>query len=297
MSFLFNNFTIQYAILWYTIITSMTDLEITTSDQSKIVEKSVLTEHERAATMLQDFGLSTIETAVYIALLEAGRELGGSDIAKKAAIPRQYVYTALPLLRERGLVIEVPHGKQSRYKAVSQGEIEKIAKRKLIEAERLVQELSTFSRLGYEQDFEVIQGAEAIQRYEFQMVETLDTGDTEYIIGGASDGFTKTMGPLLKRYLGEKKKKDIGVKYIGSSNEEPYYKQFIGIYPNQEYRFMNKLPQGVAHMVVRKDSVSFYSFLNPPLIYVVKSPVVAKNYEQFFLMLWDMAEEQLKKTI
>jgi predicted transcriptional regulator len=268
----------------------MTDLEKENCEPVEAPEKSVSAEHGRAATMLQDFGLSPSETAVYIALLEAGRELGGSDIAKKASIPRQYVYTALPTLRERGLVVEIPHGKQSRYKAVSQGEIEKIAKRKLVEAEKLVQELSTFSRLGYEQDFEVIQGAEAIQRYEFQMVEALDTGDTEYIIGGASDGFTKAMGPLLKRYLNEKKKKNIGVKYIGSPNEEPYYKQFIGLYQNQEYHFMKELPQGVAHMVVRKDSVSFYSFLNPPLIYVIKSPVVAKNYEQFFLMLWEIAK-------
>ncbi len=270
----------------------MTDLEKENCGPEKIPEKSVLTEYERAAAMLQDFGLSESETAVYIALLEAGRELGGSDIAKKAFIPRQYVYTALPMLRERGLVVEIPHGKQSRYKAVSQGEIEKIAKRKLVEAEKLVQELSTFSRLGYEQDFEVIQGEQAIRRYELHMVESLEEGDAEYIIGGASDGFTKTMGPLLKRYLNEKKKKNIGVKYIGSPNEEPYYKQFIGLYQNQEYRFMKQLPQGVAHMVVRKDSVSFYSFLNPPLIYVIKSPVVAKNYEQFFLMLWEMADKK-----
>lgn len=258
----------------------------------EINEKSVLTEHGRAAAMLQGFGLSENETAVYIVLLQVGRELGGSDIAKKATIPRQYVYAALPSLRKRGLIVEIPHGKQSRYKAVSQGEIEKIAKRKLVEAETLVQELATFSRLGYEQDFEIIQGQEAFQHYELQMAESLDTGDTEYIIGGASNGFTKVMGPLLKRYLNEKKKKGIGVKYIGSSNEESHYRQFVGIYPNQEYRFMNKLPQGVAHMVVRKDSVSFYSFLNPPLIYVIKSPVVAKNYEQFFLMLWEMAAKK-----
>lgn len=56
---------------------------------------------------------------------------------------------------------------------------------------------------------------------------------------------------------------------------------------------MQRLPQGVAHMVVRKDSVSFYSFFNPPLIYIVKSEVVAKNYEQFFLMLWGMAGDKI----
>lgn len=268
----------------------MTDLEITKTKRSKILEKSVLSEHERAAAMLQDFGLSESETAVYIALLEAGRELGGSDIAKKAAIPRQYVYTALPSLHERGLVIEIPHGKQSRYKAVSQGEIEKIARRKLVEAEQIVHELSTFSRLGYGQDFEVVQGDEAIKRFEMENVEKMETGDTEYIIGGATDGFTKVMGNTINRYLSHKQKKNICVRYLGSNNEESYYKKFIGIYPNQEYRFMEKLPRGVAHMVVRKDSVSFYTFLNPPLIYIVKSPAVAENYRLFFLMLWEMAQ-------
>ncbi len=270
----------------------MTDLEVENCAPGKIPEKSVLTEYERAATMLQDFGLSESETAVYITLLEAGRELGGSDIAKKAGIPRQYVYTALPLLRKRGLIIEIPYGKQSRYKAVSQGEIEKIAKRKLVEAEQIVQELSAFSRLGYEQDFEVIQGDEAIKRFEMENVEKMETGDTEYIIGGATDGFAKVMGNTINRYLSHKQKRSIGVKYLGSNNEESYYKKFIGIYPNQEYRFMEKLPRGVAHMVVRHDSVSFYTFLNPPLIYIVKSPTVAENYRQFFLMLWEMAEKK-----
>lgn len=270
----------------------MTDLETPETNQSDLSEKSVLTEYERAATMLQDFGLSSTETAVYIALLEAGRELGGSEIAKKAVIPRQYVYTALPSLRDQGLVIEIPHGKQSRYKAVSQSEIEKIAKRKLVAAEQLVRELATFSKVGFEQDFEVIQGAEAVRRFELENIEKMEIGENEYIIGGASGGFTQVMGSVLNRYLNEKKKKNINVRYIGSLDEEPTYKRSIGSYPNQQHRFMKQLPQGVTHMVVRKASVSFYSFLNPALIYIIKSEIVAKNYERFFLMLWDMADKK-----
>lgn len=269
----------------------MTDFEKENCEPEETLEKSVLTEYERAATMLQNFGLSESETAVYIALLEAGRELGGSDIAKKAGIHRQYVYTALPSLRERGLVIEIPHGKQSRYKAVPQNEIEKIAKRKLIEAESLVKELGLLSRIGYEQDFEVIQGKEAFQRFELENVGKMGKGEEEYIIGGATKGFTDVMGPTINRYLNEKKKKNIHVRYLGSVDETAYYQQFIGQYTNQEYRFLEKLPRGIAHMVVRQDSVSFYTFLNPPLIYIVKSPAVAENYKQFFLMLWEMAGE------
>lgn len=273
----------------------MTDRENTFDTEGEKVEKTLPEapdQYQRARSMLVDFGLSESETAVYITLLGAGRELGGSDIAKRAGIPRQYVYQALPSLRRLGLIIEIAHGKQSRYKAVAENEIEKIAKHRLVQAEKLVQELATFSKVGFEQDFEVIQGDEAIRQFELENVARMTAGEYEYIIGGASDGFAKTMGGTINRYLNEKKKKNIGVKYIGSEDEEPYYKKFIGIYPNQEYRFMKRLPKGVAHMVVRKDSVSFYSFLNPSLIYIIKSDIVAKNYGQFFLMLWEMAGEE-----
>jgi len=270
----------------------MTNLKMKNYKRKKIFENSILMEHKRAAVMLQEFGLSKNETAIYITLLEAGRELGGSDIAKKAGIPRQYIYIAIPLLCARGLIIKIPHGKKSRYKAVFQGEIEKIAKRKLVEAETIVHELSAFSHLSYEQDFEVVQGDDAIRRFEMENVEKMKVGDTEYIIGGATDGFSKVMGNIMNHYLNSKQRKNIKVKYIGNQDEELYYKKFIGVYLNQEYRFIENLPQGVAHMVVRKDSVSFYTFLNPPLIYIVKASSVAENYKQFFLMLWNMAEKK-----
>ena len=31
------------------------------------------------------------------------------------------------------------------------------------------------------------------------------------------------------------------------------------------------------------------NFLNPPLGYVINSPVVAQHYKAFFMMLWEMA--------
>lgn len=242
---------------------------------------------------LTRFGLTAEAASVYLVLLEAGRDLGGSEIAWETTLPRQYVYAALPSLKEAGLVIEVPKGKQSRYRAAPEIELEKIAKRKLVETELLVRELGAISRVGYEQDFEIIQGEEAFRRFEMDTVGRMDRDDEEYIIGGATSGFTGVMGPLLNRYLNEKKKKGIGVKYLGSLDEKEYYQKFIGMYSNQEYRFLDKLPKGIAHMVVRRDSVSFYTFLNPPLIYIVKSQAVAENYRQFFLMLWDMAEKKI----
>lgn len=269
----------------------MTNSDSVVANQSKVTEKSVLAEHGQAAAMLRDFGLSESETAVYITLLEAGRGLGGSDIAKRATIPRQYVYTALPSLRRQGLIVEIPHGKQSRYRAVPQGEIEKIAKRKLVEAEKLVLELSTFSKVGYEQDFEIHVGAEAIQKYEYEWVQSIKGHKDQYIIGGNTKGFTNMMGKALNKYLTDKAREYITTYYLGNTAEKSLWQGTLLGSQNLRLKFLDKLPQGASHMVVREDRVLFYSFLKPELLYIIKSPAVADNYKQFFLMLWEMAGE------
>jgi sugar-specific transcriptional regulator TrmB len=240
---------------------------------------------------LIDFGLSEAESSIYVYLLHIGREIGGSKIALGIRMHRQYVYIALPKLIDSGLVEQIKIGKQSKYKARSPSEVEKLGRKRALEAGDLARELNLMSNIGNEQDFEVLQGKKAIQEYEMQYAIRTDVGSEECILGGASEYFSDVMEDNLPEYLEIKTKKKIGVKYIGTLDEEDSYLKYVGMYDNQEYRFMYKLPKGKTHMVIRKDSVSFFSFLNPPLVYVIKSPVIAENYKQFFMMLWEMAGE------
>lgn len=237
---------------------------------------------------LTDFGFSETEAKVYVTLLEYGRELGGTKLALLTKLHRQYVYLALPKLLAQGLIEEIAHGKQSKYKARSPQVIETLGRKKAIEAGDLARELNLISNIGNEQEFEVIQGVRAIQQYELQLVDRSDEHASELILGGASDAFGELMGDTLSEYLDLKAEKQIGVKYLGTDDERDFYRKYIGTFPNQEYRFMSKLPKGRTHMVIRPDTVSFYTFLNPPLVYVVKSPVIAENYKDFFMMLWEM---------
>ena len=251
--------------------------------------------HQRnpLVTSLESFGLSKNEAIIYVYLLERGVEVGGSKIALGTQLHRQYVYNSLPTLLELGLIVEIEKGMQSKYKAVAPNQIEKIARRKSVEASDLSMELKKISKIGHEQDFEVIQGVKAIQDYEQHIVAEADATNWEcYIIGGGSVGYAEVMGDLLDEHLSECEKKKLKIKYIGSQSEIAEYAKYLGLYNNQEYRFLNKLPDSVTHLVVRQDSVSFYSFLNPPLVYIVKSKVVAQNYKDFFMMLWEMAENQ-----
>ena len=237
------------------------------------------------------FGLSHAEASVYLYLLEKGRETGGSKIALGTGLHRQYIYLALPKLIKEGLVEEIPHGKQAKYKAKAPQVIETLGRKKAIEAGDLARELNQISNIGNEQDFEVIQGKRAIQQHEMNLTAQADDSWECYIIGGGSVGYSDVMGEYLDSHLDEMERKKLPIRYLGSASERPFYKDYIGRFENQEFRFLDKLPEGVTHLVVRQDSVSFYSFLNPPLIYVVKSKQIADNYRAFFNMLWEMAVE------
>ena len=240
------------------------------------------------------FGFSLSEAKIYVYLLERGTNAGGSKIAQATGLHRQYVYVAIPRLVELGLVEEVPRGKQNRYIARPPSEIEKISRKRALMAGDLAHDLNAISNIGNEQDFEVIQGKKAIQQYEMDYVAQSNSGDEDCIIGGSSSGFSLVMEDMLDEYLSEKRRKNIHVKYIGGHTEASVHKEYFGMYQNQECRFLNKLPEGVTHMVIRKDSVCFFSFLNPPLVYVIKSSVVAENYKQFFMMLCDGAEQRIQ---
>jgi predicted transcriptional regulator len=254
-----------------------------------MTENNLSTEY--SIKKLVEFGLTENEATVYIYLLERGSEAGGSKIALGTKLHRQYVYLAVPHLLELGLVEEIAHGKQNKYKARPPQEIEKIGRKRAIMASDLARELNVISNIGNEQEFEVIQGAKAIQQYEYDYVMGIKEHQEQYIIGGNTEGFVKMMGETLDEYLLTESRKRILTYYLGHKSEKDlWYKGFLS---NNDYRFkfIEKLPQGVTHMVVRKDQVLFYSFLNPPLLYVIKSPVVSANYRDFFMMLWDMARE------
>lgn len=240
------------------------------------------------------WGLSRAEAEVYVYLLQKTNESGGSKIALGTGLHRQYVYIALEKLIGIGLVDAVAFGKHKKYKARSPLEIEKITRKRSIEAGDLAHELDKISAIHNDQDFEVLQGAEQIRQYEMDYVYEVESESEseEYIIGGRSQGFTDLMGDSLEEYLDEKNKKKVKVRYLGNENERGLYAKYYGLFPNQEYRFIKDLPEGVTHMVIRKDVVLFFSFLTPPLVYVIKSEAVAENYKQFFMMLWNMAGEK-----
>ena len=254
-----------------------------------MTKKKQVAENQALIDSLAAWGLSKVEAEVYVYLLQKVGESGGSKIALGAGLHRQYVYIALERLISLGLVEAVAVGKHKKYKARPPLEIEKITRKRSIEANDLVHELDKISAIHNDQDFEVLQGAKQIQQFEMDYAENAEPGDEEYIIGGNSKGFETVMDDLLDEYTNIKDVKHMRVLYLGggSAETERYQaqKSFIA-------RTLPGLPQEKTHMAIHKNAVLFYSFLTPPLVYVIKSPIIAEDYKRFFMMLWNMAGEK-----
>lgn len=240
---------------------------------------------------LQTFGLTANESLIYLYLISRSSALGGSKIALGTGLHRQYIYDSLPKLIELELVSEEKVGKFSKYRANSPLQIERIASRRTLLAYELSKELNKVSKVGNEQDFEIIQGTEAIRLFEMHFSETAIENTVEYIIGGSSGEFEKIMGDDYSEYLRNIERKNIQVKYIGSTTEKDYYSKSFLNYKNQSSRFINKLPTGICNIVVRNNGVLFYSFLKPQLIYILKSDKIYEHYKSFFETLWEIARD------
>jgi predicted transcriptional regulator len=248
---------------------------------------------------LVSLGLSERDAHVYLYLLRRGASLGGTKIALGTTLHRQHIYLSLENLIERGLVEKVTHGKQFRYKAVSPKEIEKMARRKYLQAGMLADELLKESPVGHDQDFEVLVGEKAIRQHQMDFVREAEEGETQYIIGGSAPEFIDLMGDDYDEMLRIQAQKKFVTHYIGHRSEQSSltpYQEESGI--NFYAKLLSEMPQGLPQFTVRRNTLEFYALSGTPqILYVIKSKHVADSYRAFFKMFWGMISETSTKSV
>jgi predicted transcriptional regulator len=239
---------------------------------------------------LESLGLTENDSRVYTHLLERGVAVAPSKIAGRLGLHRQYVHYSLQKLLDMGLVEEVPVGARTHYKALPPRYLTSLAKKQLENAESAARELEKISTLGDEQDFEVYKGTRQVFEFEESLVHSLPQGETQYIIGGGADAFINFFGDRYEEITHVAKEHGLKAKYVGSKEEVPWLERAKKANTGFEYKILNTLPKTRVQTAIRFNSVTFYSFGNPPLVYIVKSKTVYDDYKKFFDMLWNMAE-------
>jgi sugar-specific transcriptional regulator TrmB len=240
---------------------------------------------------LAEAGLTENDARVYIFLLERGTAFGGSKIAAALSLHRQYVHNSLEKLRTHNLIEEVPAGRRTKYKALPPSYLTHLARKRLESAEAAARELDRISAVGAEQDFEIYRGTKQVWEFEERLVEKMPEHETQYIIGGGADAFIGFFGEEYERITAVARSRGLTTRYVGCPHEEAWLKRAQAANAKFEYRILSVLPKTSVQTAIRFDSVTFYSFGNPPLVYIVKSPTVYADYKKFFDMLWNMAEQ------
>ena len=237
------------------------------------------------------WGLNKHEASVYLYLLTRSAPSGGSKIALGAKLHRPYVYASLPRLIALSLVVEVAHGKQSRYKAMPPSQLEKIEMKRVLDTGELVESLKRITKITHEQDTEVFVGRDAVVKHQFDWVKKAKRGTEQYLLGGNGRALVDLFGSDLALNAELQAEKDFVTYYLSTPAEfalmNVYHKKKVKLY----HRSLSFIPDMLPTIAVREDVVEIHSYFNPPTVHVIKSKDVAEKFKIFFLGLWNMAGE------
>lgn len=242
---------------------------------------------------LNNFGLTENDSLVYLFLLQKGVSFPPSKIAYGIDIHRQYVYNSIEKLLKLHLIENTTKGKRLTYKALPPYQVTKIAKKNLEQANTLEKELNLISSVGHEQDFEVYVGEKQVDDFEVEVLNNLQENETQYIISGNTEAFMSFFDNRYEEYSHIAKKKRLTTYYVSCPSDEPYARRAKDAHYAFHAKILPNLPQTLISTVVRFNSVTFYSMAKPPIIYIIKSKIIADDYKKFFDMLWNLPGNEL----
>lgn len=130
--------------------------------------------------LLSKIGLSDKESSIYLALLDLGPSTV-SGISKKTGLHRPAIYKILPLLLTKGLVSNVPKGKQKHYIAEPPDKLRLALNEIVQEFNTAIPELASKKQhLANKSIAKFIEGKSGIKWIYNDLVRRLNRGDTFY---------------------------------------------------------------------------------------------------------------------
>lgn len=241
---------------------------------------------------LKPLGLAENDSLVYEHLLRRGHAMATSKIASALGLHRQYVHTSLLKLVGANLVERLTEGARPKFIALPPRYVTQRARMQYEEAERVAKTLETISNLSADQEFDIYRGRQQIVDGETNFVHDLPFDTTQYIIGGGAKAYFDFWGDQYDDVTKVAHKRGLKTMYVGCVAELQYLKKAQAVLREFEYRLLPDLPQTIVQTAIRLDSVTLYSFGNPPLVYTLKSKTVFEDYKKFFFLLWNKATPQ-----
>ncbi len=238
-------------------------------------------------TFLEKLGLTTHESAVYLALLQNGK-IGVSELARKTGLYRTMIYQALAGLGREGLVLTALKGKYKTYAAEPPSRLEK----KFLElSNSFDDEIKALSMLQTTTEavrpvIKYFEGREGIVRIHDDVVETLKKGDTYYRYSSSNahnyTGERKTY--LSKKYRLMRDQKQLERKVItnipNKQSKHPRLEREIKVVPPDFDLFEYSVSE-----IIYGNKVAVIDY-NTETAVVIENATIAKFQEKIFQLLF-----------
>ena len=245
-------------------------------------------EKQKIIKNLTLLGLSEKDSEVYLALIKLG-EVGSSKIILETNLHGQFVYDSLLNLEEKGLAQHVIKNGRKKFSAKNPNTLVNLVKFQEAIAKETANKLAQILVMPKEQKSETFQGLESYIAHEFDLLESSPDNCQLLIIGGQGDRFAELMGVNLSRYKSITEKKNIIVRYIGSSDEKDVLEKQKQSRPNFIYKILPGLFTGLVNTNVWPGVLNLNIYGEPVTSFTLYNKEIAESYAQFFETLWNMA--------
>ncbi len=235
---------------------------------------------------LRKLGLTDGEIRVYIALLRQGSSTVG-PIIDKAKISSSKVYVILDKLLDKGLASYVLKEKTKYFQAAPPIALKEILEKKSQEIEETKKELDNsivaikaLQKLkSPHEGARIYRGYKALTAAWHEAVNSIPSGG-EYIffsVGYGEDAFLKRFFEKMAREL---RKKKITIHGVAQSSEKKLYDKY---YRKFGYKMKYTPVKFPADTTVAGDYVLIFVWdKKEPVVYALRSTVLAESYKQFF---------------
>lgn len=235
---------------------------------------------------LEGFGLGEKESLVYITLLREG-EMSAIKISRDSTLHRQFVYNALRLLKERGMVVQVGE-KRARWRALSPRKLIAMAEEKQKTAESLSAELLTLMKQKAGQEFDLIEGRLAFRARQLELIRNTANDTTLLMICGQWERYFTEIGEVhYGEYERIRRQKNISIRFVGPRAKEEHMKMSEKERPLVDYRYVPGLETGLVNTIITGDIVDFEIYGQPHVTFSIKNSDVAESQRLFFESLWN----------
>lgn len=246
---------------------------------------------------LQKMGLSKNESAVYLALLDAGLS-SAKPLIEKTKLHRQLVYDALDGLIEKGLVSYVLQAQWRYYRAADPRQFNDYYTKK---EQKLRREQNTFNQLLPQllkkqqatmevQEVTVYKGKKGIKTL---LDDILREGKALHSIGTSdiqAEAFSYHLRFNLPQFHKERERKRVPFKVLLSEDMKSRAKMFSKMKHSQA-RVLPKAFTSNASTNIYGDKVSIMMWGSQPFGILIKSEEVARAQKKHFTLLWKLGKK------